>query len=147
MYLQTVILVLCLSGVLASDEYIAEVREECKNNRDLISCGKLEVLSMVSNATIGIPSDSIDGVINIVTTKKPEPQNVFSGARQMPGDSELKKFFKFVLRQADTFVGSRSISISLPDDIKIVDVENPDNEISKYNYLFQRLYISLSCTI
>jgi hypothetical protein len=129
MYLKTVVLVLCLSAVYASDEYIAEVREECKNNRDLISCGKLEAITMIKNATIGMPTDKIDGMINIVTMKKEIPETVFSGARQMPGDSEVKKFFKFILRQADAFVGSRSISISLPEEVKIVDAENPDNEI------------------
>lgn len=144
MYFKAVILVLCLSGVLGSDEYIAEVREECKNNRDLISCGKLEALSMITNATLGTPTDKIDGVVNIVTTKKEIPENVFSGARQMPGDSEVKKFFKFILRQADAFVGSRSISISLPEEIKIVDVENPDNEIGNYKLksMISQLYSS-----
>lgn len=128
---KAVALVLCLSGVLASDPYIAEVKEECKTNRDFASCGKFEVLSLIANASTGSPTDKIDGAVNIVTMQKPveEPETVFSGARQMPGDSEFKKFFKFVLRQADSFVGSRSISIALPDGVKIVDAEQPDNEI------------------
>lgn len=126
-------LVLCLSGVFASDEYIAEVREECKANRDFVSCGKLEALSLIANASTSSPTDKIDGIVNIVTMKKPayEPENVFSGARQMPGDSDFKKFFKFMLRQADAYVGSRSISIALPDSVRIVDADEPDNEISK----------------
>lgn len=132
--LKIVALVLCLSGVFANDEYIAEVREECKTRRDFVSCGKLEALTLIHNATMGTPTDRIDGVVNIVTTRQPvetTPDAVFQ-ARQMPGDSELKKFFKFVLRQADAYIGSRSISITLPDNAKVVDAEEPNNEIGNY---------------
>lgn len=125
-----------LSGVLGSDEYISEVREECKNNRDLISCGKLEALTLITNATMGSPTEKIEGVFNIVTENKETTGNTYSGARQMPGDSQVQKFFKFILRQADAFIGRRSISIALPEDVRIVDAENPDNEIG--NYLHKR---------
>lgn len=130
-YFKVFVLVLCLSGVFAQDEYIKEVQEECKTNRDFVSCGKYEALTLISNATSGIPTDKIDGIVNIVTTKNPTqtPDGVFSGARQMPGDSEVKKFFKFILRQADAYIGSRSISIALPEDAQIVDAEEPTNEI------------------
>lgn len=133
MYFKIIFFVcLCLSAVLGSDEYISEVREECKTNRDLISCGKLEMLTLITNATMGSPTDKIEGLVNIVTVNKEIPEPTYSGARQMPGDSAVQKFFKFILRQADAFIGRRSFAIALPDEVKLVDAENPDNEIGKY---------------
>lgn len=129
---KAIALVLCISGVLATDPYLAEVKEECRKSRDFTACGKHEVLSVIANAASAAnETQTIKEGLGIVTMKKPveEPEGVFSGARQMPGDSEFKKFFKFILRQADTFVGSRSISVPLPEGVKIVDAEQPDNEI------------------
>lgn len=136
--LKFVLVVLCVCGVQASDVYITESQEQCKAKSDLFSCGKYEAAKFITKATNGEPTTKtkiIDGVVDFVTLEQPEPtETLFPAARQMPNDSEFRKFAKFVQRQVDAYLGSRAISISLPAQTRIVDAEEPNNEIGKFQY-------------
>lgn len=127
--------VLCISAVFAADEYITEVHESCKVKSDFYSCGKYEVAKYISKKITGDPTKVIDGVVEFVTLEQPETTaSLFSAARQMPGDSEFKKFVKFLQRQTNAFLASRALSISLPDSAKIVDPEEPNNELGNEHF-------------
>ncbi|GLV32681.1 hypothetical protein CBL_00612 [Carabus blaptoides fortunei] len=125
-----VAVVLCINGVFGIDEYITEVQENCKARSDFYACGKYEFAKYISKKVTGNPTKVINGVMEFITVEQPETTaNLFPATRQMSGDSEFKKFVKFLQRQTDAFLGSRALSISLPDSAKIVNPDEPNNEL------------------
>lgn len=129
-----VLVVLCVSGVFGADDYLAESQKECNTKSDLLSCGKYEAAKFITRAanTGPVRAKIVDGLVDFVTIDKPEAtESLFPAARQISNDSEFRKFVKFVQRQVDAYLGSRALSITLPGQTRLVDADEPNNEIGK----------------
>lgn len=129
-----VLVMLCVSAVIAADEYLADSQKECNTKSDLFSCGKYEAARFLVRAASSGPvrTKIVDGVVDFVTLDKPEvTEGLFPAARQISNESEFRKFVKFVQRQVDAYLGSRALSITLPSQTRLVDADEPNNEIGK----------------
>lgn len=115
--------VLLGSTTIAEDDYLAESRNQCKHSRGLLSCSKYQMLEMVDR-WVDLPESERNGTLVRIARVEEQEDEMFSGARQLEGDSEMRKMAKFVLRKLNKVLATRAIAVALPEGVKVVGQED-----------------------
>jgi hypothetical protein len=141
----------------SGDAYLDEAYHQCLNTKSAFSCFKYKSLRYIQK----LASPSIDNslvsdseglnvmgntikLISIpesMTASKEYVKSLLPDSQPRSSDSELERMYKFVLREAGTFVRSHAITVSIPTDSvtsrdinsaqnpRIVDEEQLENDI------------------
>lgn len=86
-----------------------------------------------------LTSDSSVRVVQIPDSNLGDDAVFGTESRQMFGDSEFIKIYKFLQRKFEDIFYKRGVSIQLPDDIKVVDDEEDENDVDTGKYTFLTL--------
>lgn len=121
----TLLLYLTPLVACSCDIYLQEAETECNNSSGLLSCAKYRVSKYVSSFPVFSGNISRYGFVSLVDagngTGIGDNCIAAPSLRQLPGDSELSKFLKFLVRQFRSFLRRQGLLLRLPDGARLVE--------------------------
>lgn len=110
-------------AMCSCDIYLQEAESECNNSSELYSCAKYRVSKYVSSFSVFTGNVSRYGFVSLVDAGSEMGANCAAAPslRQLPGDSELSKFVKFLVRQFRSFLRRQGLFLRLPDGARVLE--------------------------
>ncbi|CAH1154277.1 unnamed protein product [Phaedon cochleariae] len=106
-----VIVFLFLMDIMMADDYLNESFQECVNTKDKYYCSKFQFLKFIKEFDYVWNNSSVN-LVNI--PRSGNNTSASSTARYNPGDSEINKFLKFLMRKFFEFMDTHGLAFILP---------------------------------
>lgn len=123
--------------VYTCDIYLQEAEQECNNSFGLLSCAKYRFSKYVSTLPVFSGNISRHGFVSLVAAGNGTGMGANCAAapslRQLPGDSEMSKFLKFLVRQFRSFLRRQGLMLRLPDGARVVEDQDGEKNVRKWN--------------
>ncbi|XP_065155158.1 uncharacterized protein [Atheta coriaria] len=125
------LLVFVIISVNGQDDYLQDAAQSCHRDRDMISCGKYNLLRFLDTAgSATVLETNTSYPVQLVKIHDPdESGSFFNEGRALANEGEFGKMLQFLQKRADRFLRTQGITVPLPDGFRVID--DDDNNVEE----------------